>query len=151
MPNYYNPYPYYNPYMRNIPQFQANNAQIVPNSPLPTPTNSQSNVVWVQGESGAKSYPVAPNNTMQLMDSEQRVFYWKSTDQNGMPLQLQKFKYEEIVENMPVIENNEKEYKDMPYATKDDIDEIRGEIVQIRLDMNKKSTKSAKKVENEDE
>lgn len=137
--------------MRNIPQFQPNNTQIVQNQPLPIQTNAQSNIVWVQGENAAKSYPVAPNNTVLLMDSEQHIFYWKSADQNGMPLQLQKFKYEEIVENASTSENKEKEYTDTTFATKDDIEEIKGEIEQIKSDINKKPVKTTKKVENEDE
>ena len=152
MANYYNPYPYYNPYfVQNIPQYQPNNSQVVQNSAQSQPLTNQTNINWVQGESGAKSYPVAPNNTVQLMDSEQPIFYWKTVDQSGMPLQLRKFKYQEMTENSPVSEKSEKAYTDIPYATKDDIEQIRGEIEQIRSDMNKKPTKSTKKVEENDE
>ena len=157
MANYYNPYQYYiNPYMaQTIAQQQAITQQpqvphTQPASALVT-TPNQTNINWVQGESGAKSYPVAPNNTVQLMDSEQPIFYWKSVDQSGMPLQLRKFKYQEMTENAPIIEKEEKEYKDTNFATKDDIEEIRGEIEQIRIDLNKKPTKSTKKVEENDE
>lgn len=46
----------------------------------------QSNgIIWVQGEAGAKSYLVAPNNTVQLWDSENQVIYLKSADASGMP------------------------------------------------------------------
>lgn len=40
---------------------------------------------WVQGESGAKSYIVAPGSTALLMDSEAQVFYIKTADASGMP------------------------------------------------------------------
>ncbi len=68
--------------------------------PVAQPTMSQnnaqtSNVQWVQGEASAKSYPVAPNNSVLLMDSEESVFYIKSTDQSGMPLPLRIFDYSE--------------------------------------------------------
>lgn len=46
------------------------------------PTN---NLIWVQGEAGAKSYLVAPNTTVQLWDSESQVIYLKSADASGMP------------------------------------------------------------------
>ena len=49
--------------------------------------------IWVQGEAGAKSYMVAPGNTVMLMDSENQVFYIKSADQSGMPLPLRIFDY----------------------------------------------------------
>lgn len=54
----------------------------------PTPpqnNNVQSNITWVQGEAGAKSYLVAPNTTVQLWDSEKQVIYIKSADASGMP------------------------------------------------------------------
>ena len=58
-------------------------------------TNQTNAIVWVQGESGAKAYPVAPNNSVLLMDSESSVFYIKSTDNSGMPLPLRIFEYSE--------------------------------------------------------
>lgn len=46
---------------------------------------SQSGIIWVQGEAGAKSYLVAPNTTVQLWDSESQTIYLKSADASGMP------------------------------------------------------------------
>ena len=57
--------------------------------------NNNSSILWVQGESSAKSYPVAPNSSVLLMDSEDSVMYIKSTDQSGMPLPLRIFDYTE--------------------------------------------------------
>lgn len=45
----------------------------------------QQGIIWVQGESGAKSYLVAPNQTVQLWDSESQTIYLKSADASGMP------------------------------------------------------------------
>lgn len=45
----------------------------------------QSGLIWVQGEAGAKAYPVAPNTTVQLWDSESQIVYLKSADASGMP------------------------------------------------------------------
>ena len=64
-------------YPQYYPQYQApaqQNAQ-----------NQQNGIIWVQGEAGAKSYLVAPNNTVQLWDSEAQVIYLKSADASGMP------------------------------------------------------------------
>ena len=49
--------------------------------------NSQQNsfVQWVQGENAAKSFPVAPNTSVPLFDSEANVIYIKSADASGMP------------------------------------------------------------------
>lgn len=52
-------------------------------------------LIWVQGEEGAKSYQVAPGNSVQLMDSENPVFYIKSVDASGIPLPLRVFDFVE--------------------------------------------------------
>lgn len=46
----------------------------------------QSNGInWVQGIEGAKAYPIAPNATVMLMDSNDQTFYIKSADATGRP------------------------------------------------------------------
>ena len=63
---------------------------------MPTPAPQTNNgLVWVQGEVAAKSYPVAPNCTVMLMDSEGERFYLKSADASGVPLPLRVFEYTE--------------------------------------------------------
>lgn len=52
-------------------------------------------ILWVQGEAGAKSWAVAPNRSVMLMDSESSTFYIKSSDASGMPLPLRIFDYTE--------------------------------------------------------
>ena len=52
-------------------------------------------IVWVQGLSAAKSYPVVPNTTVMLLDSESSTFYLKTSDASGMPLPLRVFDYKE--------------------------------------------------------
>lgn len=78
--NYSLPYPqYYQNYAQNYPQ---NSPQI---PPAGMQQQSNNNIIWVQGEAGAKSYLVAPNNTVQLWDSEAPTIYLKSADASGMP------------------------------------------------------------------
>ena len=45
--------------------------------------------VWVQGEEAAKAYPVAPNSSVILFDSENPVLYIKQADATGRPLPMQ--------------------------------------------------------------
>ena len=52
---------------------------------IPQQQPQQTGIIWVQGEAGAKSYMVAPNNTVQLWDSEKQTIYLKSADASGMP------------------------------------------------------------------
>ena len=48
--------------------------------------NNQSNgLIWVIGESAAKSYYIPPNSTIALWDSENPIVYLKTTDASGMP------------------------------------------------------------------
>ena len=61
----------------------------------PAQQQAQSGLIWVQGETGAKGYLVAPGQTVMLMDSEAQKFYLKSADQSGMPLPLRIVSYSE--------------------------------------------------------
>ena len=75
-------------YQQNYQQPQysyGNGSQMQPQQPMP---QSQL-VVWVQGEAGAKAYPVAAGQSVFLMDSEEDVLYVKSTDFTGRPLPLE--------------------------------------------------------------
>ena len=69
------------------------------------PSQSQqqynSGLIWVQGEAGAKSFILPPNTTVMLMDSENSVFYLKSSDASGMPLPLRVFEYAEKTATVP--------------------------------------------------
>lgn len=118
MPNY-NPYQF-NPYTYTpMPQSQTINAPYVPQSqPQPQQNNA---LVWVQGEAGAKAYPVAAGNTVLLMDSETSTFYIKSVDSTGIPKPLRTFTYTEILpEAQPVAKEETVEY-----ATKAELNELK--------------------------
>lgn len=92
--------------------------QSQPQMSYQAPTQNQS-IIWVQGEAGAKAYPVAAGQSVLLMDSEDAVLYVKSTDQTGRPLPMESYdlvKRESVV-NMPQISQKshgqEKEYVTM--------------------------------------
>ena len=61
------------------------------------PQPQSSGINWVQGEAGAKSYNIAPGQSVMLMDSESNVFYIKSSDASGMPMPLRIFDYTERI------------------------------------------------------
>lgn len=77
-----------------IPQYQQAVPQIQQNVPQQAQTQNNG-IIWVQGEQAAKGYPVAPNQSVLLMDSEQSAFYIKSADNAGMPQPLRIFDYSE--------------------------------------------------------
>ena len=95
---------YYAPFYRPIyydqmqtPSFnQQPMVQQVQQMPTPAP-QTNNGLAWVQGEVAAKSYPVAPNCTVMLLDSENSAFYLKSADSSGMPLPLRIFDYKERI------------------------------------------------------
>ena len=101
--NYGYQYPYYGtqpPMADNLAQLRMNANQMqnaVTQQPMPQqPMQQQSSqIIWVSGEAGAKSYLVAPGNTVMLLDAENSVFYLKSADASGMPLPLRIFDYKE--------------------------------------------------------
>ncbi len=103
-PNYGYQYPYYGaqtPMPDNLAQLRMNtsqmqNAVVQPSmTSQPMQTQQSSQIIWVSGEAGAKSYLVAPGNTVMLLDAENSVFYLKSADASGMPLPLRIFDYKE--------------------------------------------------------
>jgi hypothetical protein len=96
-----------------------------------TPVNQ--GLLWVQGEGGAKSYLVAPNSTVLLMDSDAQRFYLKSADNAGMP-SLRIFEYTEVTNaqhNAPQASyGNEKEF-DSKYVTREEYEELKRQYEDI--------------------
>lgn len=50
---------------------------------------------WVNGEVGAKAFTIAPNTSVLLMDSENPIFYIKTSDIGGKAT-IRTYKYEEL-------------------------------------------------------
>lgn len=87
MASYQNPY--INPYMSYTPY--------VPTQQVAQPQQPSNGLIWVQGETGAKSFNLSPGATALLMDSEARKFYIKSVDASGIPMPLRTFVYDEVL------------------------------------------------------
>lgn len=119
--NYYFPQGYqpaYYPQMQQMtqPQMQAQPQQ-----------QASTDIKWVQGEAGAKSYMVAPNTSVTLWDSESQVIYIKSANASGLP-------------TMTVIDytirsdasHNRPDLSQSDFATKEDVSLLREEIESLR-------------------
>ena len=126
--------------------------QVVPNyqqqfqNPPQAQNNAQNGMLWVQGIEGAKAFPVAAGNNVLLMDSEESLFYIKSTDQSGMPMPLRIFQYSEIKENVPPhqqqIQPQQNEQIDMSgYVTKEELEERLKELAPKKSAPKKKEVK----------
>ena len=156
MTNYGNYQPMPQPYPDRLTQLQNQYQQAI-NVPqmAPAPQVNQG-LLWVSGEVGAKSYLVAPNSTVLLMDSDAQRFYLKSADNAGMP-SLRIFEYTEV-SNAPQtplnVPNSEDINLDDKYVTRSEYDGLKslyGKIME-RLDSvtvnsteNKPATKSGAK------
>ena len=108
---YYGGFPATYQPMIQAPQYQA-----------PQQQNQQGGLIWVQGEAAAKSYMVAPGNTVQLWDSEEKIIYLKSADPSGMPSM-------KILEY--TIRGEEKEQPEVVYATKEDLDALAEKVKEL--------------------
>lgn len=101
-------------------------------------------ITWAQGEAGAKSFPVAPGNSLAIFDSENDgIFYIKSVDISGMPLPLRTFDYIERVVKEPV-----KTSEDCKYATKEDLDIFQESVLTKVDDIMKKYLTNKKTYDN---
>lgn len=94
-------YPTFQPYQYQDQLNQLRNGpmqmpmQTFPQQLPVQPRQDSAGLNWVQGETGAKSWFVAPGATVLLMDSEAQRFYLKSADVNGVPV-MKTFEYVEV-------------------------------------------------------
>lgn len=85
------------------------------------------NLIWVQGEAGAKSYLVAPNSTVTLWDTESQTIYIKSADASGMPT-MKVLDYT-LRGGAPEMQRMEAQNS---FATKDDFAALRDEFAHLK-------------------
>lgn len=117
-------------YNNYFPQYYPSaQPQFVPQQMQTANTQQQqtNNLIWVQGENSAKSYPVSANQSVLLMDSENPVMYIKSTDQSGMPLPLRIFDYKERTQERTEHSQTVAEHK-VDYISRNEFDAFRDEI-----------------------
>lgn len=135
--NYANYQPYPQPYPDRLAQIQNQYQQAV-NIPQSQPQQINQGLLWVQGETGAKSYLVAPNSTVLLMDSENSRFYLKSADGAGMP-NTRTFEYREVLnapQNALQTQFDTSKELDNKYVTREEYDGLKRqyEAIMERLD-----------------
>ena len=101
--------------------------------PQQAPQYQQQNnmdIIWVQGEAGAKSFLLAPNSTVQLWDSENQFIYLKSTDAYGKPT-IRTFEYREVGNDtqgkLDRLSENENKNE---YVTKAEFDEFSERVMK---------------------
>jgi hypothetical protein len=106
-------------YQGYYPQYQSPNTQ-----------QNNTSLIWVQGETGAKSYMVAPNNTIALWDSESQTVYLKSADASGMPsMRILDYTIREDASKTPLNANKN------DFVTKDEIVILQNQINEIKANL----------------
>lgn len=96
---------------------------------------AQSGILWVQGEQAAKSYPVAPGNTVVLWDSENPLIHVKSVDGAGLP-NMRTFEIKERTEAKP-------ETPVFEFATKEDFKTLQERVEALAEKIEKGVTDNA--------
>ena len=125
----YTPTPYYNPLQPQMDRLAQMQAQYQPPQQAQVPQTNQG-ILWVQGEAGAKSYLVAPNTSVLLMDSEESRFFIKTTDNAGMPT-LRTFEYREVGVNTPESQKQPEVSLDDKYVTRQEYNDLRGKYEEL--------------------
>ena len=138
--NYSNYQPLPQPYPDRLSQLQNQYQQTVNVPQVPSVPQPQVNqgLLWVSGEVGAKSYLVAPNSTVLLMDSDAQRFYLKSADNAGMP-SLRIFEYNEVTnapQNALQGSNTDLKELDSKYVKREEYEGLKRQYEEImeRLD-----------------
>ena len=111
-------------------QPQQNNNWNQSNMQQAQPPQTNQGIIWVQGEAAARSYLVAPNSTVLLMDSETQRFYLKSANNAGMP-SIQIFEYSEVSQNAPQAAQSVQNNLDDKYVTRQEYDALRAKYAEI--------------------
>lgn len=125
----YGPTSYYNPLQPQMDRLAQMQTQYQsPTQPQVPQTNQ--GILWVQGEAGAKSYLVAPNTSVLLMDSENSQFYIKTTDQAGMPT-LRTFVYQEVTGAPQDAQKQAEKNLDDKYVTRQEYNDLRGKYEEL--------------------
>lgn len=119
-------YTYQQPYQDRLTQLQNQYQQTAPQ-----PINQ--GLLWVSGEVGAKSYLVAPNSTVLLLDSDSQRFYLKSADVSGMP-SMRIFEYNEVTNTPSSVvsaPNSHEKELDSKYVTREEYEGLKRQYESI--------------------
>ena len=127
--------PMQTPTMENQNQFVQPYQQPMQTNPAPMPMQTQptnDTMLFVLNENEASAYPVAPNNSVVLWDKNNKTFYIKTANAQGIPsMQIYDFK-----ERVQTHENAPKTHECTcgdKYATKEQINDLRGKIDDLTV------------------
>ena len=135
---------YVQPYQDRLSQLQNQYQQVIPQVQQQPQINQ--GLLWVQGEAGAKSYLVAPNTTVLLMDADAQRFYIKSTDAAGMP-SLRTFEFSEVLQTSQKNAQTFSDDLDNKYVTREEFASVREQYGEIMAKINELQSEQVKQTE----
>jgi hypothetical protein len=128
--------PNYNPYVMNngaVPDM-LNQVKMQYSQPIQQPLQPQkptNDMLFVLNENEAGAYPVAPNNSVVLWDKNQKTFYIKTANAQGIP-SMQTYDFTERIDNTtetPLKEPNKHICKcGDKFVTKDQFEALQGKL-----------------------
>lgn len=111
-------------------QFAQPYQQPMQTNPAPIQTQPTNDMLFVLNENEASAYPVAPNASVVLWDKNNKTFYIKTANAQGIPsMQIYDFK-----ERVQTHENAPKTHECAcgdKFATKEQINDLRGKIEDL--------------------
>ena len=100
-------------------------------NPAPMTQSTNDMMLWVLNENEASSYPVAPNNSVVLWDKNNKTFYIKTANAQGIPsMQIYDF-----TERMETHENAPKTHKCTcgdKFITKEEFNALKGKFYDLQ-------------------
>lgn len=145
----YQPAQVYYPQYQYIGNQQGQQGQ-QPQMPMQAQAGGQqqtSGIIWVQGEAGAKSYLVAPGNTVELWDSERQTIYLKSADQSGIPsIKTLDYTIRELPQNSVSLASGG---GSTAFATREEVNTLAAQLEALKGKIEAISAKSATKRKSE--
>ena len=122
--------------------------------PMATPTPNN-DMIFVLGQNEAESYPVAPNATVTMWDKNQKTFYIKTANAQGIP-SMQIYDFTERPQNSPQTSTEHVCKCGDNFVTKEEFkalqvkyDNVMAIIDELQSKPNAKITKTTKKTEDE--
>ncbi len=103
-------------------------------------------IIFVQGETGAKAYQIPVNSTVLLMSSEANEFFIKTTDQAGFPT-IKKYRFSEVTQTTGQAQGqtNTEQIKTQNFVTREEFETLKNEIKQLKeLKPNEPDNENAK-------
>lgn len=94
------------------------NPYTMPQAPVGVVNSNRGELIRVTGFDGAKAYQMAPNSSVALFDSNEDIFYVKTTDGAGFPT-IRAFRFTPMEAQQPASE----------FVTRDEFERLRQEVL----------------------